>query len=236
MELIKGIKAVDLCLVLDNTLVIGDVHIGYEEELNKRGVMIPRISFNEVIQRLSRVLKNVKVNKIILMGDLKHEFGAISDSEWRLSLRLIDFLSKHCNELILLKGNHDTVLEPILEKRDLVVKDYIVMNNILFCHGDRLPGELEVKEEYNSIIIGHEHPAITLKTTTRRERYKCFLVGKYSGKDLIVVPSFNLLTEGTDVLREKLLSPFLTDISKFKVFVVGDEILSFGTVKSLSAL
>jgi uncharacterized protein len=233
MKLLKGIEAVDLCLLVDDTLIIGDVHIGYEEELNKKGILIPRISFNEVIQRLSRIFKKVFVNKIILLGDLKHEFGTISETEWRNTLRLVDFLSKHCNDLILLKGNHDTILEPILSKRDLIVKDYVVLDGILFCHGDRLVSELGVKEKFNTIIIGHEHPAVTIGTVTRKERYKCFLVGKFEKKNLVVVPSFNLLTEGTNVLRDRLLSPFLKDISKFNVYIVGDEVLDFGLVKSL---
>ena len=43
----------------------------------------------------------------------------------------------------------------------------------------------------------------------------------------------NLLTEGTDVLREKLLSPFLNDISDFDVYIVSDEVMKFGKVKNL---
>ena len=37
------------------------------------------------------------------------------------------------------------------------------------------------------------------------------------------MPSFTLVTEGADVLREELLSPFLTNISNFQVYVVPDQ-------------
>jgi uncharacterized protein len=105
-----------------------------------------------------------------------------------------------------------------------------------------------VPERIKTIIISHEHPAIKLRTKLRAETYKCFLVGKYKieGKgqkenkrnklvDLIVMPSFNLATEGTDILTEKLLSPFLNqNISNFEVFVTDkDEILDFGKLKDL---
>ena len=53
-------------------------------------------------------------------------------------------------------------------------------------------------------------------------------------KELIAVPSFNPLLEGTDVLKEQLLSPFLKDIKDFEVYVVGEKgIYLFGKVREL---
>ena len=40
MEIIKGIEIVDLGLLIDgNVLVLGDLHIGYEESLVKQGIL-----------------------------------------------------------------------------------------------------------------------------------------------------------------------------------------------------
>ena len=55
-------------------------------------------------------------------------------------------------------------------------------------------------------------------------------------KELIAVPSFNPLLEGTDVLKEELLSPFLKNknIKNFEVYVVGEkETFRFGRVKDI---
>jgi hypothetical protein len=42
------------------------------------------------------------------------------------------------------------------------------------------------------------------------------------------------LLEGTDILKNNLLSPFLTDISNFSVFVVSKgEVYGFGKVKQM---
>jgi metallophosphoesterase superfamily enzyme len=51
----------------------------------------------------------------------------------------------------------------------------------------------------------------------------------------MVVPSFNPLLEGTDVLKEKILSPFLKEINNFDIYVVGDEgeNFYFGKVREL---
>ena len=38
---------------------------------------------------------------------------------------------------------------------------------------------------------------------------------------------------GSNILEEKLLSPFLSDISDFEVFVIGDKVYPFGKVKDL---
>ena len=49
------------------------------------------------------------------------------------------------------------------------------------------------------------------------------------------MPSFNPLSEGTDILNEEFLSPFMQEsINKFELFVVGDKIYNFGEVKNLN--
>ena len=86
-----------------------------------------------------------------------------------------------------------------------------------------------------TIVVGHEHPAVSVREGSRVEVFKCWLLGKWKGRDLLVMPSFNLMAEGTDILSERLLSPLLTDIEGFRVFAVSDEgeVLPFGTVADL---
>jgi len=232
MEILKNVEIVDLCLYLkkEKVLILADTHIGYEESLNKQGVLIPRFQFKDIIERLEKV---GNVDKIIINGDIKHEFGTISELEWRHSLRLLDFLSKHCNELILVKGNHDTILGPIAKKRNVKVEDYVKIKNILAIHGHKIPSKKLLKG-IKTIIIGHEHPAVSIHEGPRTELFKCFLKGKWKRKTLIVQPSLNLVTEGTDILKEQLLSPFLKqDLSNFECFIVGDKVYDFGKLKKL---
>jgi len=234
MNLTKNIEAIDLALYIkkENTLIIADTHIGYEEALNKKGVFIPRFQFKEIVQRLEKILSKVKdLDKIIINGDIKHEFGTISDQEWRHTLQLLDFLAKHCNEIILIKGNHDKIIGPIANKRKVKVIDSYAIDDILILHGNKVQ---DIKN-YKTIIIGHEHPAISLRDGPRIEKYKCYLKGKYKRKNLIVQPSFNLVTEGTNISKEKVLSPFLKqDLKNFNVYIVAeDKILDFGKLKEI---
>ncbi len=233
MQLTKTIKIIDLALQIDKTLILADFHIGYEEALNKQGIFVPRFQFEDMIKRLEPILAKTKPETIIINGDLKHEFGTISQTEWKQTLKLLDLLETNCKKIILIKGNHDTILEPIARTRNLEIVENYTIDDVYICHGDKIPKEIKAK----TIIIAHEHPAITLSTELRAEKYKCFLSGKYNKKTLIVQPSFNLVTEGTDILKERLLSPFLKQkLANFKVFVVADKVYDFGKIRKLKNL
>ncbi len=232
MEVLPDIKIVDLGLYLakHNTLVLADFHIGYEEALNKLGVLIPKFQFREIIKRLKGIFSQLPaLHTIVVNGDIKHEFGTISEQEWRETLKLIDFLQRRCRKLVLVRGNHDTILGPIADKKGVEIADSFSLDDILILHGHKL-----VQSSHKTMVIAHEHPALGLREGARIERFKAFLAGKILGKALIVQPSFNMVAEGADLLREKALSPYLQqDLADFNVFVVADKIYKFGRIKDL---
>src|SRR3989338_6032779 len=100
-------------------LALADLHIGYEEYLNKLGVFLPRMQFKEIMKELEEIfleieqidkeLKAKKLNEIIVVGDLKHEFGQISSQEWRETKEVLDFFKSKAKKVILIKGNHDNI-------------------------------------------------------------------------------------------------------------------------------
>ena len=107
------------------------------------------------------------------------------------------------------------------------------INKILITHGDKIRGE---KEAYDAdlIVIGNEHPAVVLSDGSKREKYKCFLVGKWKKQDLVAMPSFLPTIEGTNVKQGKLLSPYLhQNLDNFEVFAVGDKVYKFGRLKDI---
>lgn len=231
MEIVKGIEIVDLALWLnrEKTLVIADLHVGFEEALNKQGILLPRFAFNDLVKKLEKILEVTKPKIIVIDGDLKHEFGLISEQEWRDSLKVIDLISKY-GRIVFVKGNHDKILGPIAKKRSVEFVDKFEVGDVCIMHGDKV---LDTKKKI--LIIGHEHPAVCLQQGQRKEVVKCFLRGKWNRKDLIVMPSMNQVTEGTDVTNKKRLSPFLQkSLKDFEVFVVADKVYDFGKLKDLS--
>lgn len=280
-EISKNIFAVGPSLFLKehSAVIINDLHLGYEEALQQKGVLVPRFQLQEILKQLEEILRKTQARTIIINGDLKHEFGKVLRQEWKEVLQFLDYLLEKGKEVIIIQGNHDPLLKFVAEKKGVsVVKEYR-LGDTLIVHGDELPkipstntfrkespqphyvrsvpngteqsdcktnpkhkGKVRLEFgnwnfKFRRIIIGHEHPAITLREKSKREKYKCFLKGKLfqkKGKELIAVPSFNPLLEGTDILKEKLLSPFLGDIKNFEVFIVGkEEVLEFGKVKEL---
>lgn len=234
MEIHPGIETVDLALYLKSskTLVLSDLHIGFEEALAKQGVLVPRFQYKDMIDRLEQVFSRVKPQTIVLNGDLKHEFGSISRQEWKETMRLFDYLSRKCENIVVVKGNHDPNTAPIARKKGISIVDELRLGDILIIHGDETP-----KTQADVIIIGHEHPAISLREGGRVEKFKCFLKGKYRKSTLIVQPSFNPCIEGSDVTKEKSLSPLMSNTSEFEVLVVDDvrkKTLYFGSIKTIN--
>ncbi len=238
VEVIKGIEMIDLALYLkeERILIIADLHIGIEESLVKQGILIPKFHFRDLVQKVEHIFSVLEENKrpvntIIINGDLKHEFGTISDEEWRNTIKMIDYLSRKCEKIVLIQGNHDKILGPIADKRKVQLVQSLFIGDKAVIHGDR-------KEEFPSsvktIIIGHDHPAASVSEGIRTEKYKCFLTGKYEGKTIIVQPSLNPLTEGTDVTKDLLLSPYLKkELRNFDIYIIADEIYNFGKLKKL---
>ena len=230
MQIHPNIEIHDLCLYLpkEKTLVIGDLHLGFEESLNKQGVLIPRLQFKETYAKIEKLLEKLKPKKVILVGDIKHEFATISNQEWNNISRIIKLIKNHA-KLIIIKGNHDAILEPIASREGVEVTRAYHLKNIQFLHGDVIPKKLSP-----IIVIGHEHPAISFKERPT-ERFKCFLKGKYKKSILIVMPSFNVLSEGSDIMQKHFLSPFLkqANIKNFEVWIIQDKVYYFGKVKSI---
>ena len=226
MKISKDLEILGLGLKYKDNLILTDLHIGIEEALNKQGLLIPRFQFKEIKEALEKLLSKIKFSKIIINGDLKHEFGTISKQEWRNTLKILELLEKYA-KIILIKGNHDKILEPIAEKKNIEIVDYYKVDDVLIAHGDKI-----IKQKASTIIIGHEHPTISFKERPN-EKFKCYLKGKYKDSTLIVQPSFSLVTQGSDIMQEKLLSPYLKDVSDFEIFVVEDKIYNFGKIKNI---
>lgn len=251
MELIPGIVADGTALYLDGAraLVLSDLHIGYEQERRAAGILLPEEQKRFFLRELDRLFKRHNVGTVVLAGDVKHEFGRISDEEWRDVRDLIFSIRKRGADVKVVGGNHDNLIRPILDRLSIPLVRGLILKNknqeILVLHGDEElktlvdSGSLE-KEDLDAdvILIGHEHPSLRITDGLRTETVKCFLVGPYRhGRkkyQMVVMPSSNPLTFGTDVLRERPLGPLLDSFGGFSAFAVLDErVLAFGSLEMM---
>ncbi len=225
----------------ERILVIGDLHLGYEENLNKSGVFISRKMFEEMLLEMDKIFAKIeKVDKIILLGDVKHDFGGILKQEWNDVLGLIEYLKGKLNdggEIIIVKGNHDNYLKNIALKEGVKVCDYFVLGKYAFLHGDKDFNEIWERRVTNW-IVGHGHPAIKLGDGVKVEKYKCFLVGRHKGREVVIVPSFFEYFAGSDPRESDYDMGFAWkfNLKRFKVMIVGERemgVRDFGVLGEL---
>ncbi len=222
-----------------NILVLGDLHLGWEESLNEQGIFVPRRQFEEIVKDLNKIFEEIganekKLKEIIVLGDLKHEFGEISEQEWREVKGILDIFKAKAEKVVLVKGNHDTILGPIAERKELSVVDYYIQEEICFLHGNKIFPECPDKG-IKMLVAGHRHPAVVLSDNYKKEKYKCFLVGKWKDKKVIILPSFFPFVEGSEVANLEDSRMFIPEkeLREFEAYVVGDEVYKFGKVEEI---
>lgn len=245
---IERFEIIDRCLFWKDKkmLIVGDLHLGYEDYLQERGWSFPKTQQEENERILNEIFKKIgKVEKILLLGDVKHFFGGILREEFSDFRNLIKIFERNLKEngkIVITKGNHDNILEPIArEFENVEILDYFFEENVVFFHGSLdLFEKLDVflkNNKINLLVLGHYHPAITLKEKKgiKNEKYKCFLYGnsKKIKKDMIFVPSFFPLVEGSDVLNHHQIDYF--EINNFEVFILDEigNVYDFGKLKKL---
>lgn len=230
---IERFEIVESCLFWkdEKILIVGDMHLGYENYLEEKGWSFPKTQMDVSEEVLKKIFKKTgKLKKVILLGDVKHFFSGIlagEYSDFNFIIKLIKNNLYKSGEVIITKGNHDKILSPIVKRYDFVkMKEVFIWKDVGFFHG-----HFDMIEKYNLdlvdkkikiILVGHFHPAVVLKDDIKQEKYKCFLYGKHKQlrKKIIILPSFFPLVEGSDIFSSNLLNNKQMNISKFEVYTV----------------
>lgn len=203
------------------TVVVSDFHLGLEALMTTEGLYFPKFQLKEMKQDLQEILSNYKPERLIINGDIKHEFSKATWKERQEVQNLIDFLSQKVKAINLVKGNHDNYLIYVVQDYDnLTLKEKFSFKDILFVHGHQ-----EEIPHSKYVILGHEHPALALKDKAgAKEKIRCFLYGEVNNKKLIVMPAFSKLAEGSPVNQipsQELLSPWLKKVGVEDMKAVG---------------
>ena len=223
-------------------LVIGDLHLGYDSMIRNQGISLPFDQLEETKKELEIVFKRIKaiytLKKINLLGDIKHNFSFQKEEISDLR-NFLKFLEKYTpkENIILIKGNHDT-----FTLKDYTLKDFHIEENIAFTHGEQDFEELYKNKNIKTIVIGHIHPAVMIKDKigVKKEKYKCFLIGKYKKKEFIILPSFFSMTEGSEINEYSKGEQYQQIVPKeklkfFQTYVIGrNGVYEFGTYGRLS--
>ena len=190
----QNIKFLNDCLLIKNILVIGDLHIYNNKNFYENNI---KDKIDEIFIYINK--ENIKIDKVVFLGDVKHNFGKIDNLELNKIISFLNYIKNKLNniKIIIIRGNHDIFLNFVLKKINLKLKDYykIIIDNKKYCflHGDKILNDCL---DADFLILGHLHPAITINDKYKYEKYKCFLKGEIDGKKIIILPSFNDIKYG----------------------------------------
>ncbi len=208
-------KSGSRAIFFDGYSVIGDLHIGFEDEINKNGYNIW-----DKTEELTNSIISLKTKKLILLGDIRKEYTYIKGKEEGILIKFFSQLSNAFQEIILTKGNHDGGIERITSKfNNIIVKKEFIHKKVGFMHGHSLPSK-KFAENANTLCMGHLHPFIFIKDSNGMSyREDCFFFTKISLpedkfpnsrlKNGIVLPKFNPYIGGSDEFEEKSLMKYL---------------------------
>lgn len=242
MTKIERFEAIDRCLFWRErkTLIVGDLHLGYEDFLAEKGWSFPKTQLEDTINILKKIFEQTgRLEEVILLGDVKHYFAGVLNGEFSDFKKIVELCNDNLiggGRIIITKGNHDSILEPLVARwkfDNIKIMEFYGVEDVLFFHGDKSCwNDLELDKKNKLLVVGHFHPAIMLRESAKSELFKCFLRGKHSGREMIILPSFFTLVEGTDVSAGKLEKWF--SVSGFKTYIVADRVYDFGKVSTLS--
>jgi hypothetical protein len=146
----------------EKVLVLGDLHIGWEVSLARQGIHVPSQT-NKMLLRLEKLIQKEHPDRLILLGDVKHSVTGAELEEWRDVPEFFERLLKRVGVVQVIVGNHDGNLEPLTpSKVQLLPPSGISLwGKFGLMHGHAWPSPEVLGCE--TLILGHLHPAITLR-------------------------------------------------------------------------
>jgi len=235
-----------LRVLLDDeaVLCVGDLHIGLEDELRSKGIIVPSQT-----ERMERELLEIAEgsDRLILLGDVKHQVPGTSEQEHSELPRFFHALAKAFRDIDIVRGNHDVGIEDIAFRGvHIHAATGFSLGEVGFVHGHVWPSP-EVMSR-RTLVMAHNHPAVMFRdgvghvTTERcwmRCRFKEEAHSRYVElpEEVIVVPCLNRALQGSPVNLEggKLLGPLfaqdLIDLDNAQLYLLDG--INLGTVKSL---
>lgn len=143
------------------TLLISDPHIGWELELQQKGIHVPSQT-GKILDKLIAVLVEVKPDALVVLGDVKYSVMTSEFSEWRDIPEFFKQLQPYVGKISIVRGNHDANLEPLLpENVNMLPATGAVIGDVGVFHGHKWPSPelLGCK----TIVMGHLHPVVVFR-------------------------------------------------------------------------
>ncbi len=173
-------------------LIIADLHIGYEEELRNRGVIVPP-QWEKMKEKIIELMEITDAERLIILGDIKHSILS-------KPIYVRRFFEGMNFEILAVKGNHDGGIESLVDFKVYPPSGFKI-GDYGFIHGHSWPSEEVMHSKY--VFMGHMHPEVNLEDSLGKfHRMPCILKGELNEKgvekygkntSIVILPPFNPL-------------------------------------------
>jgi len=196
------------------TLLVSDLHLGLEKEMASKGFRIPPYS-QKMLDRMNSMAEKNQLNRVIVVGDVKHSIGKVQDIDWGIIPWFFGTLLDIFQAVEVVPGNHDGMIGSLLPSR---VKLHPAEGTVIgkrrkvgITHGHSWPSQEVIASR--TIVMGHSHFRYEMRDKFGgRSKEAVWLFANYDVADLlakaghppvkkgegklIVMPPFNNLVGG----------------------------------------
>lgn len=143
------------------TLVIADLHIGWELALSQKGIHVTT-QMPKLLQNLKNLVAIYKPKKLLILGDVKHTVATAKMGEWQDIPDFFNKLRKQIKDIQVIRGNHDGNLKPLLpENIEILSASGVIEGEVGLFHGHRWPSPTLLK--CKTLMMGHVHPVVAFR-------------------------------------------------------------------------
>lgn len=204
-------------------LVISDLHIGFESDLNLRGVTVDSKYFlNTMLEELHDIIESHQLDSVILLGDVKSTIRIISKQEWNEVPEFFRILSGYAN-IYLVPGNHDSRIRFLIPQNiNIMSVKGMVLEETLLVHGHVMPSS--ARASIKRIVMGHIHPIFS-KCNSVLDGRRIWLYLKVKSEmifpatagtlDIVIMPSFKDVNAMVHKGYRKSISPIIKRALEF---------------------
>lgn len=199
------------------TLVVADLHLGFEEELRGKGIRVP-LQSRRIVDELCSLALETGARRLVVVGDFKHNVTGPSTLETELIPKQLRRMREVFDDIIIIPGNHDGRLEDVVKgfatiapARGLVFEE----EGVGLTHGHVKPDKSLLKSKV--LVTGHLHPVLRIgsgesglrvrvwlrmrgdRRRLYRELYAEDRAGPAGKITLLIMPSFNNALQGRSI-------------------------------------
>lgn len=145
----------------ERTLIVTDLHLGWEINLVRKGIHLPS-QMPKIRKKLLRLIKATKPDTLTILGDVKHTIAKAESGEWHDIPEFFEAIMKEVHTVRVVRGNHDGNLEPLLPTPvELHPSTGMTINGTGLFHGHTWPARRLL--ECDTLVMGHVHPTVVFR-------------------------------------------------------------------------